>query len=201
MGRKIFSCDDITINGSWIKYLTRDGKAFRTFSCTRWENMVERCREGGAYQKSRPTYMGCTLSEDFKNFQMFADWHVAQIGYKLLNYHIDKDLLFSGNRIYSSATCVLIPRELNYFILDSRGCRGQHPQGVYWCERDKRFTARVGINGKAKHIGNFLSSTDAFIAYKEAKEAEAYRWYVRLKSGEFAVDDKVIERMRTWTLN
>lgn len=68
-------------NGLWVKgyrvgtpqYITRSGRL--------WDNMSMRCKVGGALQETRNVYVGCTMSENFKNFQFFADWHIAQVGY------------------------------------------------------------------------------------------------------------------------
>ena len=57
----------------------------------------------------------------------------------------------------------------------------------------------MSVDGKPLHLGLFDNVESAKAAYKYAKEAEAYRWYERLKAGEFAVEDKVIECMKTWT--
>ena len=64
-----------------------------------------------------------------------------------------------------------------------------------------KYRAHTSINGKSTHIGSYNTASEAHAAYCTAKEAEAYRWYERLRDGEFIVDPRVIERMRTWRVN
>ena len=42
--------------------------------------------------------------------------------------------------------------------------------GVLWKESKKRFVARIAMGNKPVDIGYFKSSTEAFNAYKQAKE-------------------------------
>ena len=49
------------------------------------------------------------------------------------------------------------------------------------------------------HIGYYLTIAEAEEAYIRCKEKEARRWYNRLLDGEFIVDSRVIERMKSWT--
>lgn len=185
--------------GKWRKGVQDDVRWRTTKSCEVWYSMRQRCTSSAVHRK-RPTYVGCTMSSMFKDFQTFTDWHVQQVGYDQVEYQLDKDILVSGNKIYSECVCVLVPRELNQFLTSCTASRGEYPQGVHWNKRDEKFVAQINIGGKRKHIGYYPSDTSAAAAYKTAKEAEAFRWYERLKAGEFAVDPRVIERMRTWTL-
>ena len=173
-------------------------KLHHTKSYGLWHDIRKRCAAGGSVQAREPSYLGCTLSDNFKDFQYFANWHTNQIGYGIDGYHIDKDILVPGNKTYSEDTCVLVPQSLNNFLTSRAASRGRWPQGVTWKERNGRFRAQISIDGKSSHIGLYTSLDDALRAYKKAKNAEAYRWYERLKAGEFVVDTRVIERMRTW---
>jgi hypothetical protein len=138
------------------------------------------------------------MSIEFKNFDKFVEWHEQQIGFGVYGYDLDKDLLVSGNKIYSKETCVLIPCQLNSFLtLNTRP--GLYPIGVRITPFGK-FKAQMRISGKTVHIGSFSTPEEAFAAYKVAKENEAQRWYNRLVAGEFAVDPRVIERMKNWRL-
>lgn len=44
------------------------------------------------------------------------------------------------------------------------------PRGVYWHERAKRYTPRIGISYKYKYLGLFDSIAEAEAAYKKAAE-------------------------------
>jgi hypothetical protein len=185
--------------GVWAKSLYIDGKVHHTRSGQTWWGIATRCKVGGLYQRKNPAYIGCEMSKNFRDFQYFANWHIAQVGYNIGSYQLDKDIL-SKKKLYSEDVCVLVPSQLNTFMLDGAAIRGPHPQGVSWHKRDNVFHARLSIDGRMEHLGTYSTSCAAHEAYKQAKESEAYRWYERLKAGEFVVDERVIERMRTWTL-
>lgn len=148
----------------------------------------------------RPSYIGCSISDNFKDFQRFTDWYVTQKGYGQKGYHLDKDLLVTHNKRYAEESCAIIPAALNSFIVANDSCRGLYPVGVSFDTKHSKIRASISSNGYQKHLGYFNTVGEASEVYKVAKEAEAYRWYERLKAGEFVVDERVIERMRTWTL-
>ena len=189
------------VNGLWYKYITSGVARNVTSSYSRWAGMTQRCKTGGSVQKLQPTYIGCIMSENFKDFQYFANWHTKQVGYNVKGYQLDKDILTAGNKVYSEDTCVLVPQELNKFLTARANDRGSLPQGVCFYVRDALYRAQLSVNGIRKLLGTYDTLGAACTAYKKAKEAEAYRWYERLKVGEFVVDGRVTERMRTWTLD
>lgn len=84
------------------------------------------------------------------------------------------------------------------FLCNRKAARGNWPQGVHFHKAGKKFCAAININGQSNYLGLYANLKTACDVYKEAKESEAYRWYERLKAGEFLVDERVIERMRTW---
>lgn len=186
-------------SGEWKKTLKRDGVQHYTVSGSRWHDMVKRVTSE-KYHKRRPNYIGCVLTDKFKDFQRFTDWHTEQVGYGLPLYALDKDILVAGNKTYSEDCCVLVPMQLNSFTNANARARGELARGVYAATKGQPFVAGLSVNGRYKRIGAFRTEEAAAAAYKAAKEAEAYRWYERLKAGEFIVDERVIERMRTWTL-
>lgn len=186
--------------GMWRKHRQIDGRACHTKSGSKWCDMLNRCKVGGVVQKANPTYIGCTASENFNDFQYFTEWHTSAVGYSEVGRHLDKDILASGNKIYSEDNCVLVPQALNLFLVNRVNHRGEFPQGVGYIQHTGKFRARVNVSGKGTYLGYFTTPEAAYEVYKEAKEAEAYRWYERLKAGEFIVDERVIERMRVWKL-
>jgi hypothetical protein len=188
------------VDGLWIKSYRAAGDRYRTKSGQVWSDIVKRCKIGGSHQLRYPTYLGCKVSETFKDFQLFTNWYVSQAGYSVRGYQLDKDILVSGNKLYSEHTCVLVPQQLNLFLTDSGRARGDWQQGVDFNKVTSKFRVQINIDGERKHLGYYATPEAASAVYKAAKEAEAYRWYERLKAGEFIVDERVIERMRAWTL-
>ena len=149
-----------------------------------WQNMLKRCYSD-TYKKKRPTYEGCKVSENFKSFEYFYEWCNQQVGFDNDGngnpFHLDKDLLIKGNRVYSESTCVFIPAEINSLLVKCTASRGEHLIGVCWSKTNKAFVAMVNKNkGKSEHLGCFKTEIEAFNAYKEAKESfikeQAEKW-------------------------
>ena len=136
-----------------------------------WCSMLERCYNA-TYQKQRPTYEGCEVSDNFKSYEYFYEWCNKQIGFDNEDWHLDKDLLIKGNKVYSESTCVFIPREVNTLLTKSTASRGEHLICVFWNKTNKAFRARVNKNkGMQEHLGYFNTEIEAFNAYKQAKES------------------------------
>lgn len=167
-----------------------------------WVGMLQRCYSD--YQKDgrNSTYAECTVSDNFKNFQYFAEWCNSQIGFNCKDYHLDKDLLIKGNKVYSEDTCVFVPKELNMLFNKKKKQRGSYPIGVSFHKRDRHYAATVSVGkGRCKLIGQFDSPDEAYIAYKLEKErivkAAAEYWkehidirvYVALMNYEVEITD------------
>ena len=136
-----------------------------------WKSMLRRCYSD-KYQKKYPTYEGCKVSDRFKSYEHFYEWCNKQIGFDNDGFHLDKDLLIKGNKVYSEDSCVFIPQEINTLLTKSTSSRGEHLIGVCWHKARKAFMAQVGKGkGKLKHLGYFTTEIEAFNAYKEAKES------------------------------
>ena len=82
-----------------------------------WVSMLNRCYGAGVHLRV-PTYKTCEVSENFKNFQYFAEWCNNQLGFGTKGWELDKDLLVRGNKVYSEETCVFIPRVINSSITE-----------------------------------------------------------------------------------
>ena len=162
-----------------------------------WQNMLVRCYSDSS-KKRRPTYEGCEVSDNFKNYEYFYEWCHKQIGFSNKDWHLDKDLLVKGNKVYSETTCVFLPNEVNSLLTKRTASRGEHLIGVSWHKRDKAFRARVNKNkGKSEHLGLFKTEIEAFNAYKKAKEAfikeQANKW-----KGQ--IDDRAYNALMNYTV-
>lgn len=157
-----------------------------------WRKILDRC-----YNKSiRPyaTYHDCSVSDEFKSFTTFHEWAVEQFGFRVHGYHLDKDVLIKGNRIYHPDRCAFIPKELNTFLTTRQNHRGSSPLiGVSYHSRDLVYQARVSDgDGKRIHLGVFANEIDAFYAYKKGKEVIAKKLAKRY---EGLVDQRVISAL------
>ena len=166
-----------------------------------WKRMLERCYSDD-FKKKRPTYEGCKVSDNFKSYEYFYEWCHKQIGFGNQGWHLDKDLLTKGNKVYSESTCVFIPSEINSLLVKREASRGEHFIGVCWNKTSKVFVAQVRKNkGKQEHLGLFNTEIEAFKAYKKAKESfvkeQANKWksqidpraYNALMNYEVGIDD------------
>ena len=145
-----------------------------------WCHMLERCYSDG-FKKKNPTYEGCEVSDKFKSYEYFYEWCHKQVGFGNDGWHLDKDLLIKGNKVYSESTCVFIPQEINSLLTKRTASRGEHLIGVCWNKTKKAFRAMVSKNkGKREYLGCFKTELEAFNAYKQAKESfvkeQANKW-------------------------
>ena len=135
-----------------------------------WKRMLYRCYADYVIAKS-PTYLDCEVSNSFKHYDYFKNWCNEQVGFGSKGWHLDKDILVKGNRVYSEDTCCFVPREINSLVLTCRGKRGEYPIGVSYNKSVGKFQARFNVDGVKQHVGYFQVIEEAFQAYKQAKEA------------------------------
>ena len=138
-----------------------------TKSYLKWASMIRRCYSEKELEKF-PTYRDCTVHPDWHNFQNFAEWHVNQEHYDS-DYHLDKDLLAEGNKVYSPDTCVLIPAEINTLLNACTANRGDYPVGVSLRKDCGLFIASIRINGDKVYLGRYKTVEEAAKVYQEAK--------------------------------
>ena len=142
----------------------------RTKEYVLWKSMLTRCYST-VHKKKNPTYIDCEVSDNFKSYEYFYEWCHKQIGFDNQGWHLDKDLLVKGNKVYNESTCIFIPSEINSVLTKCTASRGKYLIGVSWHNTNKAFVARVNKNkGKQEWLGVFNTEIEAFNAYKQAKE-------------------------------
>lgn len=152
-----------------------DGKITKEYDL--WRSFLGRCYNP-EYHRRKPTYVGCSVSENFKGYSYFYDWCQQQVGFGGEDFQLDKDLLLRGNKVYSEDTCLFLPRALNTLFTARRNHRGNFPLGV--SKNEGRFMAECSTDKSSRHIGRFNTPELAFQAYKQVKEAfiklQAEKW-------------------------
>lgn len=151
------------------KYVTiKDGA--RTVEYAAWVDMLVRCYSEN-YLKKYPSYLGCTVCEEWHNFQNFAEWYTREDEYGR-GYHLDKDILVKGNKIYSPDTCCLVPQEINKFFTSTGEKKNGLPTGVT-ATKNNSFKVKASLLGVNKYIGTFKTLEEAVHAYSHAKGVDA----------------------------
>lgn len=147
-----------------------------------WSSMLTRCYNEVILEKC-PTYIGCSVCDEWHNFQNFAKWHEENY-YKIEGEKIDldKDILVKGNKIYSPETCIFVPHSINMMFL-KRNRNNLLEEGVKLIKRPKPYVARYN----EIHIGSYYTEKEAFVAYKLYKEnhfkqiADKYKYNIPKK--------------------
>ena len=132
--------------------------------------MLQRCYDPKFHEKY-PTYKGCRVCKEWWNFQVFAEWYYSHF-YELENkmMSLDKDIIKKGNKVYSPNTCVFVPHSINTLFVKSNKVRGEYYIGVY--KNGNKFEAQLSKgNGKQIPLGLYDTPEEAFLTYKQAKEA------------------------------
>jgi len=137
-----------------------------------WRNMFQRVYDKSKISQVRQ-YEGTSIHAHWHNFQNFAEWYHRQIdgfGPVQFRWHLDKDLLVPGNRIYGPETCCVIPEQINTLLGDHAFKRGILPMGVV--KGKNSYLARVNRKGRSRHIGSYPTIRSAQEAYWSAKFEE-----------------------------
>lgn len=143
------------------------GKATEEYAA--WRSMLTRCYKEGFLDKNK-TYKGCSVCDEWLNFQNFAYWYTREDEYGR-GHALDKDILLKGNKIYSPETCCLIPQGLNSFFSslanDDKESRSVHKNAT------GKFVAKISKYGKQKHLGVFDTEQEARLVYSREKAIRA----------------------------
>lgn len=175
-----------------------NGKPTRPYST--WGNVMERCYSS-RYKAIKPSYADVVADPRFHHFQEFAEWAVRQAGHDIFGWHLDKDIMVKGNRIYGPDTCVYVPWEINTIFSKVYKKKANNlPRGVF-LDESGRYGTSLSIRGRPVHAGMHDTPEQAFMAYRAVKEARlkelanefkpliSERLYERLIGYEFDIND------------
>lgn len=147
---------------------------------SRWCGMLER-----VYSKNNraryPTSEGNSVSNDWLYFTSFKFWMEEQ-PWDRGELHLDKDILFLGNKHYSKETCAFIPHYLNSLLLRRQRFRGEYPLGVTRRSGKNNYKRpliaqlNILVDGVQKHVGlgYFSDPLEAHKAWQRAKADNIY---------------------------
>lgn len=174
---------------------TVDKNGIRFDSYIRWKSMLQRCYNK-KIEESIPTYKNITVCKEWHNYSNFKKWYDENYyeidGEKM---HLDKDILFKGNKIYSPDTCVFVPQTINCLFTKRGLDRGKYPIGVVFSKESNKYKANLNNRNKRVYIGAFDTPEESFNAYKEAKEQ-----YIKEVADEYKdkIPKKLYDAMYKW---
>lgn len=146
-------------------------KGKTTVQCSTWSGMFRRSYNEEERNKM-PSYRGCSIDPRWHCLQDFGPWFDERYDPKTMKgWHIDKDILQKGNKIYSPEMCCLVPVQINSLFVKSNRIRGKYPIGVSLNKKSGKFTASIKRSNKPMPLGTFNTIEEAFSAYKTAKES------------------------------
>jgi len=165
-----------------------DGKVVVCPYYRAWASLLARCYSE-AVHKAQPTYVGCSVIEEWLRFSTFRGWMETQI-WRGLN--LDKDIIVPGNMIYGPDTCAFVPGYVNVFF-NSHSLREKTlPLGVSYMkktpdminEMNKPYAARLREYGKCKLLGRYSDPLDAHKAWQIGKVESIKNLMQRYKEDE-----------------
>ena len=144
------------------KYLTKEnGRSTQAYSS--WHDMIGRCYDETRSEKYDAYYDICTVCQEWLCYQNFAEWF-EQNKYECEGrLHLDKDILYPGNKVYSPDTCLLVPQRINMIFTNKNNKRGL-PNGIVKVEDG--YSARYNL----VELGIHNSIEEAHKVYALAKE-------------------------------
>ena len=126
-----------------------------------WQSMIKRCYEAKTIARN-PSYKGCSVCDDWLTFSIFKDWMVTK---SWQGMQLDKDILVTGNKVYSPFTCIFVTLAVNSLV-SSRGLNSKgNLRGAHLFKATGKYQAYYGVNGKRKHIGYFETEGEASNAH------------------------------------
>ena len=160
-----------------------------------WKDMLKRCYSA-KLQEVRPTYKGCSVSQEWLTFSNFRRWMEKQ---DWEGMQLDKDILFKGNKVYSDETCVFVTREVNSFTTDSGAARGEWLIGVSRHKASSKFQSqcRNPLTKKQENLGYFTCEEEAHQLWLKRKLELAH--LLAAEQTDERVAKALIERYTNYT--
>lgn len=137
-------------------------------------------------RKSLGNFKKVKLSKDWHNYQNFANDINLMYGFTLKDengdfYCLNESILSKDKRVFSNKTCLFVPPRINKFLSQNKKKDGGLPTGVKYRHQDRRYEARMRVDGKSFYLGSCLTIEMAREFYVKARNerarhlAEAYR--------------------------
>jgi hypothetical protein len=173
-------------DANYVTNPTINGKRVACPFYLRWYSMLSRCYSERIH-KVRPTYIGCSVCDEWLTFSKFKVWMTKQ---SWEGSALDKDLIAPGNKIYHPDNCCFVSNSLNSLLNDHAAKRGKWPQGVFFDNTTKNFKAQISYDGERIKLGRYPSPDSAFSVYIKAKIE------IILEAANIQTDDRISSGLR-----
>jgi hypothetical protein len=133
----------------------------------KWKNMLIRGYSRKVKDKYK-TYEECAVCDEWLTFSNFRSWMVLQ---DWEGKQLDKDILVTGNKLYSPSTCCFVSKEVNSFLTGNDATRGEWPIGVNWSNAAQKFQSSCSdpfLNSRV-HIGTYDTPEEAHYMWANYK--------------------------------
>jgi hypothetical protein len=162
---------------------------------SRWKGIIDRCtpsKQKGKYG----SYVGCSLCEEWKDFQNFCEWCLEN---KICEgMDIDKDVLIKGNKVYSPETCIIIPSEINSrlnFNIPLRDTLMGVTKNVL--RNGYSYKARFGKGDSGRvELGTFKTELEAHQAWANYRKSLIIPLVEQYK---YAITDKAYQALKNYS--
>lgn len=128
-----------------------------------WRSMIERCYGEKVKDKHRTYYGIVECCEEWFNYQNFAEWYEENKYECEGRLHLDKDILYPGNKKYSPQRCLLVPQRINMIFQNLTNKNGL-PNGV------EKHGDKYSANYRGKVYGKYDTVEEAYSIYAEKKK-------------------------------
>lgn len=130
----------------------------------KWSSMLERCFSKSLHKK-HPTYIGCTVCNEWLLFSNFRSWMMKQ---EWVGMELDKDIISIGNKKYCPELCAFVDHQTNSLL--RMRTKSLLPVGVSKCNKGG-YIASIRVDNKKVYIGWYENIANAKKAYAERKAA------------------------------
>ena len=169
--------------------VTKEDRAYNI-----WSHLMKRCYGS----KKLKAYKDCSICDEWKLFSNFKRFYDDNCKDK--SFHLDKDLLVQGNKIYSPETCVFVPEEINETIKTEWTINKSLPLGITITKFGKyRVKCRTDRDVVNDHIGCYDTIEEAFSVYLEHKKRRFRNMAVKYHSNG-QIDDRTYKAILDYKL-
>jgi hypothetical protein len=153
-----------------------------------WYQMIGRCYMELAKRSNRNrTYMDCVVCDEWLDFQVFAEWYEEN---HIQGFHLEKDIISPGNKVYGPEFCGFVPPEINTCLTHTGRINRSYdlPTGVSFCPATGDYQVTISEQGRSIGLGRFSDIDAARSCYLSRKKS----WLVSLAN---KYKEQLTERM------